>query len=65
MKFNANEATFLDLLRNVGGTYCPGAQSAPSKPTQKMIRRLERQGVVLVELTDDGPRYTLAETVHA
>jgi len=65
MKFNAEESTFIELLRNVGGTYCPGAQSVPSAATQKMIRRLERQGVVMVEPTDDGFRYTLRETVHA
>lgn len=64
MKFTPEESTFIDLLRNVGGSYCPGAQASLSKPMQKMIRRLDRQGVILVELTDDGLRYTLAETVH-
>lgn len=57
MKFNATEATFLDLLRHAGGSYCPGSSAVISKDVRKLTKRLERLGVIRIEDTDDGPRF--------
>jgi hypothetical protein len=64
MKFNPSESTLLQLLANNGGSYCPGASATISSATHKLIRRLERRGVLLVEPTDDGERLTLVEAQH-
>jgi hypothetical protein len=65
MKFNPSENTLLQLIANAGGSYCPGASASISSATHKLIRRLERRGVLLVEQTDDGFRYSLREAQHA
>lgn len=65
MKFNPSEATLLQLLANSGGSYCPGAGAIISSATHKLIRRLQRQGVLVVEQTDDGFRFSLTEALHA
>jgi hypothetical protein len=64
MKFNPSESTLLQLIADAGGSYCPGAGASISSATHKLIRRLEHRGVLLVEQTDDGFRYSLAETQH-
>lgn len=64
MKFSPSEATFIALIANAGGSYCPGASAVISRETHKLIRRLERQGVIIVEQTDDGFRFSLVEAQH-
>lgn len=64
MKFTASEATLLTLISNAGGSYCPGDGAVISRDTHKLIRRLERQGVILVEQTDDGFRFSLVDAQH-
>ncbi len=65
MKFTPSEARLIELISLVGGTYCPGASAAISKETHRLIRKLERRGVLLVEPTDDGIRVSLREAIHA
>lgn len=56
MKYTPAETTFLRLLENAGGTYCPGAR--------KLTRVLNRKGAILIEETQDGERYTLVDACH-
>lgn len=63
MKLTTDESTFLDLIRSVGGSYCPGADSRATPEVLRLIRRLERRGLISVESTDDGFRYTVKEVV--
>jgi len=66
MKLTPSEAKLVELIRAMpGGSYCPGADNRPHSEVSRIIRRLERQGVLTVEMTDDGPRYTIAGGVDA
>lgn len=60
MKLTPSEAKLVDLIKAMpGASYCPGADERPHSEVSRIIRRLERQGVLSVEMTDDGPRYTV------
>jgi DNA-binding IclR family transcriptional regulator len=63
-KLTPSENKLLELIGNAGGSYCPGAVATISSATHKLIRRLQRQGVIIVEQTDDGFRYSLTEALH-
>ena len=59
MKLTPSEAKLLELISAMpGGSYCPSGE-VPGYEAQRLIRRLERKGVLSVEMTDDGPRYTV------
>lgn len=64
MKLSPSENKLLDLIGNAGGSYCPGAEMKGSAELHRLIRRLERKGLLLVDMTDDGPRYSLVEALH-
>lgn len=61
MKLTPAETRLLDLIRAAGGTYCPGADSHATPEVNRLIRRLERRGLLSVEQTDDGFRYSIRE----
>lgn len=63
-RLTPSENKLLELIANAGGSYCPGAEMKGSAELHRMIRRLERKGLLLVEQTDDGPRYSLMEALH-
>jgi GTP cyclohydrolase I len=65
MKLTPSENKLLELIGNAGGSYCPGADVKGSSELHRIIRRLERKGLLLVDMTDDGPRYSLTEAQHA
>jgi hypothetical protein len=64
-RLSPSENKLLELIANAGGTYCPGANVKGSAELHRLIRRLERKGLLLVDMTDDGFRYSLTETLHA
>lgn len=64
MKLTPSESRLLELIRAAGGTYCPGADATATADTLRLIRRLERRGLLTVEQTDDGYRYSLTGASH-
>ena len=66
MKLTPSEAKLVELIGNMpGASYCPGDGVQPGHELQRLIRRLERKGVLSVEATDDGPRYSLRGGANA
>lgn len=61
MKLTPDETEVVALIRAAGGSVCPGVDFHPTAWVQKIIRRLDRLGVITVEPTDDGPRFTVRE----
>jgi predicted transcriptional regulator len=62
MKLTPSEAKLVELIKAMPGeSYCPGADDRPHSEVSRIVRRLERQGVLSVEMTDDGPRYTVRD----
>lgn len=60
MNLTPSEQKLVDLIRAMpGASYCPGADSQAAPEVHRLIRRLERKGVLLVEQTDDGYRYSV------
>lgn len=65
MKLTPAESTLINLISNMPGqSYCPGADSRATPEVNRIIRRLERKGILRVEDTDDGYRYSLAGGVN-
>lgn len=61
MKLTPSETKLVELISAMpGGSYCPGADSKAAPEVNRIIRRLERKGVLSVEQTDDGYRYALS-----
>ena len=59
MKLTPSEAKLVELISAMPGqSYCPGADGVILGHVHTIIRRLERKGVLRVEQTDDGPRFT-------
>lgn len=62
MKLTPSEARLVELIRAMpGGSYCPGMNARATTEVNRLLRRLDRHGVLLVEGTDDGPRFTVRE----
>lgn len=65
MKLTPSEQRLVDLIRAMpGGSYCPGADARATLEVGRLIRKLERRGVLSVEQTDDGYRYSVREAVN-
>ena len=65
MKLTPDESTFINLISNMPGqSYCPGADSRATPQVNRIIRRLERKGLLRVEDTDDGPRFSVLEVTR-
>lgn len=65
MKLTPSEAKLVELLGNAGGSICLNADTKLPSELRRIARRLERRGLLIIEETQDGPRLTLRETVHA
>ena len=65
MKLNPAESKLVELLGNAGGSICLSADTKLPSEVLRIARRLERRGLLIIEETQDGPRLTLRETVHA
>lgn len=63
-KLTPSEDKLVDLIRNAGGSICPGNDASISPAMHKMLRRLARKGVLTIEDTDDGPRFSIAGGGH-
>lgn len=62
MNLTPSEQRLVELINAMpGGSYCPGRDKQPGHDVSRLIRRLERNGVLDVETTDDGVRYTVRE----
>ncbi|MEQ9634644.1 MAG: hypothetical protein RLW68_01020 [Devosia marina] len=57
MKLTPSESKLIELIEAAGGSYCPGADVTAPPEVNRLVRRLERRGLLQVEMTDDGPRY--------
>jgi hypothetical protein len=64
MKLSTDELTLIRMLENCGGSYCGDADSSLTRDARRLANRLERKGILIIEPTDAGPRFTLRETVH-
>ena len=65
-KLTPSEAKLVELISDMpGGSYCPGGDMLPGHELQRLIRRLHRKGVIDIQQTDDGFRYTLRGAGHA
>ena len=60
-KLSSKEQQFLSIIHRAGGTHCFGRDDPISAGAIRMMRRLERAGIISVERTDDGPRVTLSD----
>lgn len=65
MKLSPAETQMMDLIRNRGGSLCPGDEYAPNRDGQRLLRRMERRGLISIEQTDDGFRYSTEDWWHA
>lgn len=64
MKLTPSETKLVDLIRNAGGSICPGKDASITSEVHRLLRKLERRGVLSVEETDDGPRFSIAGGAH-
>lgn len=58
MKLTPSEQTLLSLIQSVGGSYCASADAQISSEVRRAANRLERKGLLRIEETQDGPRFT-------
>jgi hypothetical protein len=65
MKLTPSENKLLELIGNAGGSYCPGRDAHISADVHRLLRKLARRGVLIIEPTDDGERFSLVEALHA
>lgn len=62
MKFTPSEQRLIELIRAMpGGSYCPGMNAQTTTEVNRLLRRLDRHGVLTVEATDDGPKFTVRD----
>ena len=59
MKLTPSESKLVDLIDAAGGSICPGTNARIMPEVHRLCRKLERRGVLEVEQTDDGERFTL------
>lgn len=60
MKLTPSETRLIELISAMpGGSYCPGSDGVVLGHVHTIIRRLERKGLLRVETTDDGYRYSV------
>jgi len=61
-RLTPSEAKLVALIKAMpGSSYCPGADQSITREVRRIIRRLERKGILSVESTDDGYRYSVRE----
>lgn len=65
MRLTPSEAKLIELIGNAGGSYCPGRDTPIHSEVRRILRRMERKGLIIVDDTDDGPRFTLSDACHA
>lgn len=58
IRLTPTEAKLVELIEAAGGSYCPGQDYTAPPEVNRLVRRLERKGLLNVEMTDDGPRYS-------
>lgn len=59
-RFTPSEQKLIDLIAAMpGASFCPGADAQATSEVHRIIRRLERKGILAVEQTDDGFRYSV------
>lgn len=64
-RFTPSEQRLIDLIQAMpGASYCPGADQTTTPEVRRLISRLGRKGVLKIEPTDDGPRYSVREAAH-
>jgi len=59
MKFNPSESTLLQLISKAGGSVCLGVDTSIPRAAHKALRKMVTRGDLMVEDTDDGPRFSL------
>ncbi len=63
MKLTPSAQKLLNLIRDAGGSYCPGADAQTLHEVHRIIRSLVRKGLLSGEQTDGGYRYSVREGV--
>lgn len=58
-KLSEQERQLLRRISDVGGSICPGVDVLITGEARRSLNRMERAGLLSVEETDDGPRFTL------
>lgn len=64
MKLTPSEQALVRLLDQAGGSHCIGSDTRITSEVRRIANRLERKGVLIIEETQDGPRFTLREGGH-
>ena len=63
MKLTPSEQALVRLLVLTGGSRCIGSDTKITSEVRRIANRLERKGVLSIEDTQDGPRFTLREGI--
>lgn len=58
-KLSPDERQFLSIIEQAGGSFCFGREDKVTAEAHRMLRRLDRAGVISVEPSDDGPRVSI------
>lgn len=64
-RVTVSEQRLLDLIKAMpGSSYCPGIEAKATPEVNRLVRSLERKGLLNVEPTQDGPRFTVRESMY-
>jgi hypothetical protein len=58
-RLTPSEQTLLRLLEHAGGSRCVGADARITSEVRRIANRLERKGLLTIESTQDGPRFSI------
>lgn len=64
-KLSAQERQFLAIIEQAGGSFCFAREDKVTAEAHRMLRRLDRVGLISVEPSDDGPLVTLTARGYA
>lgn len=64
MKLTPSDEALIRLLALSGGSICIGSDTRVTSEVRRIAKRLESKGLLTIEDTQDGPRFTLRESAH-
>ncbi|MFC3705656.1 hypothetical protein ACFOOL_12910 [Devosia honganensis] len=64
-KLSPGERQFLAIIQLAGGSFCFSREDKVTAEAHRMLRRLDRAGLISVEPSDDGPLVTLTAQGYA
>jgi hypothetical protein len=64
LKLTPSEEALIRVLALHGGSSCVGSDTQINSEVRRIANRLERKGLLSIEETQDGPRFTLREACN-